>query len=254
MIKYEELENLLKNIIEILKEEYREIIRKDIKKAIIIGDIHGDLLSLRRALEYYKDNEYLIFLGDYLDRGEHQIEVLYKILKLKLEDPERVILLRGNHEFFDIEFYPHDFPIILYKTYGENGIKLYKLYRELANYLPFILYIPGFAIILHGGIPRNTNFLNDLKYEDKIEIVWNDLYDGKGFYPNYWRGVGYLFGEDIIKEVIEKYKVKYIVRGHSPPCSHTNNLVTIFTSKEPYNLENACIGKIDNNKIILIKI
>ncbi|MGC9133300.1 MAG: metallophosphoesterase family protein [Nanopusillaceae archaeon] len=254
MIEYKELEDLIKDAIEILKNEYKDIIEKEIEKAIIIGDIHGDIFSLNKSLEYYENDEYIIFLGDYLDRGNYQIEVLYKILKLKVENPEKVILLRGNHEFFDIEFYPHDFPLILYRNYGENGIKLYKLYREFANYLPFILYIPDFAIILHGGIPRNIDFLNNLSYEDKIEIVWNDPYEGKGFSPNYWRDIGYLFGEDIVNKVIEKYKVKYIIRGHFPPCFHSNNLITIFTSKEPYNLDKVCIGKINDNKIDLIEI
>ena len=40
---------------------------------------------------------FMIFLGDYGDRGANSIEVYYTILKLKIAFPRQVILLRGNH-------------------------------------------------------------------------------------------------------------------------------------------------------------
>ncbi len=46
--------------------------------AVIIGDLHGDLSTLKRILKQSKwkqDNSVLIFLGDYIDRGPHQLKV-----------------------------------------------------------------------------------------------------------------------------------------------------------------------------------
>jgi len=43
-------------------------------------------------------NAYLIFLGDYTDRGLAGIEVIITILRLMLENPNNVFLVRGNHE------------------------------------------------------------------------------------------------------------------------------------------------------------
>jgi hypothetical protein len=43
----------------------------------------------------------MLFQGDYVDRGPHQIEVISYLLALRVLFPKQVILLRGNHEFPD---------------------------------------------------------------------------------------------------------------------------------------------------------
>ena len=43
------------------------------------------------------DTNYL-FLGDYVDRGANSLSTFLLLLALKLKYPERVTILRGNHE------------------------------------------------------------------------------------------------------------------------------------------------------------
>ena len=82
------------------------------ERVVVVGDIHGDLESLKALLErVYPLDGYLLFLGDYGDRGEYPVEVYYLILRLKEELPDRVVVMRGNHEGpRDLPFYPWDLP------------------------------------------------------------------------------------------------------------------------------------------------
>ena len=66
----------------------------------IVGDIHGQYYDFLKVLDIGGSpatNKYL-FLGDYVDRGAFSIEVLLLVLAIKINFPDNVLLLRGNHE------------------------------------------------------------------------------------------------------------------------------------------------------------
>lgn len=68
------------------------------KRTLVISDIHGELQKFEQLLvkiEYNHEEDQLILLGDYVDRGPNAKEVLEKVIKLK-ENGARV--LKGNHE------------------------------------------------------------------------------------------------------------------------------------------------------------
>lgn len=75
------------------------------------GDLHGNVHSLLRTLDHFKKNNvlddrfhilnpdaYFVFLGDYVDRGDYGIEVIYALMRLRIANPRNVIMIRGNHE------------------------------------------------------------------------------------------------------------------------------------------------------------
>lgn len=70
------------------------------EKTFVIGDIHGCLVMLNRLMDkiaWRPDKDRLIFLGDYIDRGENPKGVVDYILALK-RCSSKVECLMGNHE------------------------------------------------------------------------------------------------------------------------------------------------------------
>ncbi|MDI6825794.1 MAG: metallophosphoesterase [Candidatus Aenigmarchaeota archaeon] len=216
-------------------------------KATIIGDIHGDLESLSLILNHSmflknKDN-YLIFLGDYGDRGEQSAEVYYTILSLKKEFPKNVILLRGNHEFpVNIPVHPHDLPHRLTQKFGKSGIKVYEKIRELFDCLLNAATLEKKYILLHGGLPVNLTSLDDIAFAHRThpsksfleEILWNDPEDIRGFYPSP-RGAGKIFGKDVTKRILRILGVKTLIRSHQPlpegvSVKHDGTVLTISST------------------------
>ncbi len=68
------------------------------KRTLVMSDIHGELELFERLLsnvQYNPDNDQLILLGDYVDRGPDSKRVLDKVIELKAQG---ALVLKGNHE------------------------------------------------------------------------------------------------------------------------------------------------------------
>jgi len=250
------------------REQEHEIKRLDIigrlirmppeGEVTVIGDLHGDLASLRQILfetkfldeVQHKHNAYLIFLGDYGDRGIYSPEVYYIVLTLKRSFPENVILLQGNHEGpEDLLAYPHDLPYHLRRKFGlEEGLKVYEELSQLFRRFYTAVIIEGTIVMLHGGVPSEVKSIEDLAFAYKKhpaeshleEILWSDPIDElHGKYPSP-RGAGYLFGEDITDRFLKVLGVKLLIRGHEPAdngykFNHSGKILTLFSRKgAPY--------------------
>lgn len=68
------------------------------QRTIAIGDVHGCSGALRVLVDAIapSENDTLVFLGDYIDRGEDSCGVIEQIIELQTRC--RVVTLTGNHE------------------------------------------------------------------------------------------------------------------------------------------------------------
>ena len=68
-------------------------------RIIAVGDLHGHHEPLKRMLQIIDagDNDLVIFIGDYIDRGPHSRELVQELIEFKMSHPHTVFL-KGNHE------------------------------------------------------------------------------------------------------------------------------------------------------------
>lgn len=70
-------------------------------RVLAIGDVHGmyqKLIKLMDKIRFNPDEDLLIFLGDYIDRGPDPGRCLQYIFALQQQYPDVVVCLMGNHE------------------------------------------------------------------------------------------------------------------------------------------------------------
>ncbi|MDR1921843.1 MAG: serine/threonine protein phosphatase [Candidatus Adiutrix sp.] len=78
------------------------------RRILAVGDIHGchaKLVKILSRLDFQPQNgDILVFLGDYIDRGPHSLEVLETLTELVIRSPGNVVTLLGNHEKMFLDF------------------------------------------------------------------------------------------------------------------------------------------------------
>ena len=243
---------------------------------VIVGDIHGDLVSLHKILDEInfeiflanKDNK-MIFLGDYIDRGTNSVAVLYTICKLKQMYPDSVILMRGNHEASEeFPFQSHDLPQKIKEYFGiDKSDTMYSLVLSFFRVLPIMTIIENQLLIVHGGLQPYTNepieercFPSSknntlLLLEDTL---WNDprVLENKEW-ENSRRPYGKHFGVATTQKWLKITHTKALVRGHEP-CNgfrvdHNGMILTLFSCKEAYPKFEAGYLYIKNDDMLAVK-
>ncbi|MGD6933900.1 MAG: metallophosphoesterase [Candidatus Bathyarchaeia archaeon] len=223
-------------------------------EALVVGDLHGDLTSLKTIFEVSgfiakldkSPDSCMVFLGDYVDRGTQSAEVLYVLLSLKLAFPRQIIMLRGNHEGpKDLLAYPHDLPMQLQYRFPSNWQAIYERLFQLFDLLYLGVYVEKRFLMVHGGVSPKIRGLNDIANADGCpelfaDLLWSDPDDFVENTAGSARGVGVVFGEKVSRQVLEAVNAKILIRGHeaSPEgfkINHSGRVLTLFSRKgQPY--------------------
>ncbi|KAF3555907.1 hypothetical protein F2Q69_00016759, partial [Brassica cretica] len=202
----------------------------------IFGDLHGQFGDLMRLFDEYGspstagDISYIdyLFLGDYVDRGQHSLETITLLLALKVEYQHNVHLIRGNHEAADINAL-FGFRIECIERMGErDGIWVWHRINRLFNWLPLAALIEKKIICMHGGIGRSINHVEQIENIQRpitmeagsivlMDLLWSDPTENdsvEGLRPNA-RGPGLVtFGPDRVMEFCKNNDLQLIVRAH----------------------------------------
>ncbi|GMF02964.1 unnamed protein product [Ambrosiozyma monospora] len=203
-------------------KEYQD---EEVEKITVCGDTHGqffDVLNLFKLFGDVTNKHIYLFNGDFVDRGSWSCEVALLFLALKVLYPKRLFLNRGNHETNDMN-----------KVYGfedeckfKYGEKIFRLFEELFNSLPYATLIGQEYLVMHGGLFSDDDVsLDDIRKIKRVynrqppkegvqmELLWTDPQVPEGRGPSK-RGIGMQFGPDVTKRFCEKNGIKKIIRSH----------------------------------------
>lgn len=157
-----------------------------LRRQIAVGDIHGcfDLLKalIDHVIAFDPGGDMLVFLGDYIDRGRMSREVVAYVSALRENYPDRVVLLKGNHEELALHALAEtgqDRERALWRlNAGDDTISSYGTIDEARDVLlPFIeslelSYETDTHLFVHGGIPSgkelHTASLEDLLWDRSL--------------------------------------------------------------------------------------
>lgn len=111
--------------------------------------------NIWRSNAYFSASN-LLFLGDYVDRGDYGLECILYLFCMKLTAPNRVHLLRGNHETREMQI-EHTFLNECHKKFtGKLAVKVFEAINNVFDVLPLVGVIDESIYCCHGGIPSNV--------------------------------------------------------------------------------------------------
>lgn len=203
-----------------------------------IPDIHGNLKGLEQAVNkvmetFNKKEDTLVFLGDYIDRGENSLGVIQYLMSLQEQyGKETIICLMGNHDDMfnnwinnptSISFLHNDFNLATIKSFVKDYFGLSKLvFYNMGIYDEYSWEEKTFNVhsYIKSQYQKEIEWLRNLPlYYDAIESQ-NTLYIHAGIEENMLGGSWKDFTSE--KEMIWKFPPSYgenpygfnIVAGH----------------------------------------
>ena len=255
-LKEEEIKFLIDKCLPIIKEQKMLV---ELEAPLhVCGDIHGQYYDLLRIFEHcgYPGEYNYLFLGDYVDRGKQSLETICLLMCYKIKYPEKVTLLRGNHE--------SSVTNRIYGFYDEckrrYNVRIWRSFTELFNWLPVAAIIDEKILCMHGGLSpelKNLQNIQEISRPTDIpdtgllcDLLWSDTYKDALEYDENDRGVSVIFGEKIVQDFNKKNDLDLIIRAHQVVDDGyeffaQRQLITIFSAP------NYC-GEFDNSAGIMI--
>ncbi|OAL50849.1 serine/threonine protein phosphatase-like protein [Pyrenochaeta sp. DS3sAY3a] len=161
-----------------------------------------------------------VFLGDFVDRGYFSLETFTLLMCLKAKFPDRVTLVRGNHESRQIT-QVYGFYEECQTKYGNASV--WKACCQVFDFLALAAIVDGKVLCVHGGLSPEIRTLDQIRVVARAQeiphegafcdLVWSDPED-----VDTWavspRGAGWLFGDKVSSEFNHVNGLQLIARAH----------------------------------------
>eukprot|EP01117_Protostelium_nocturnum_P011927 TRINITY_DN4360_c0_g1_i4.p1 TRINITY_DN4360_c0_g1~~TRINITY_DN4360_c0_g1_i4.p1 ORF type:complete len:340 (+),score=82.84 TRINITY_DN4360_c0_g1_i4:93-1112(+) len=189
----------------------------------VVGDIQGqffDLLEIFKIAGDCPDTNYL-FLGNMTNRGFYSVETVSLLLCLKLRWPNRITILRGNHESKALTE--------IYGLYAEcmrryGNANVWKYFISVFDHLSLGATIDDKIFAVHAGLSPQINTLDQIRVLDRFhdipkegaitDLVWSDPDPERDGFNRTGRNAGCSFGQSIVQKFLQTNRIESIVRGH----------------------------------------
>ena len=187
------------------EEEHRGRSRSISRKGARRGS--STATSPTQASPMWDGSQNYIFLGDFVDRGYFSLETFTLLMCLKAKYPDRVTLVRGNHESRQIT-QVYGFYEECQQKYGNASV--WKSCCQVFDFLALAAIVDGKVLCVHGGLSPEIRTLDQVRVVARAQeiphegafcdLVWSDPED-----VDTWaispRGAGWLFGDKVSSEV-----------------------------------------------------
>jgi protein phosphatase len=199
---------------------------------VFVGDTHGDFETTKSIVKNFFDADHLVFLGDYVDREPVQWGSIYNLsylLALKCHFPEKIILLKGNHECDYCIPCGFEFKIDVSEKYGSPT--LYPIYEDVFRSMPLMILLKK-VFAAHAGILKGTDrtFLQFTEKDNEKAIqslTWDDPAISGVIHGN-------TFTESDLVEFLKAINANVFIRGHNYDTLgfsiYGDRCLTIFSS------------------------
>ena len=243
----------------------------------IFGALHGQIRDLLRFFYKFgvpdKNSGYgmsdieavgYVFLGNYVDRGRHSLEVICLLLALKIKHPKEIILLRGAHEDPRVNS-NEGLGLECESRLGDNirsATSVFAKLNSVFEYLPMACTIDNRVLCVPSGIGERMKTIQEIAELPKplvidhdgvitptlriaFDLLWSDpvqSLEDRENQPNKNRshvanGTIIRFGVRRIFEFLKSNKFHVLIRSHEPVVQGVEqfgetNLFTVFSATD----------------------
>lgn len=239
----------------------------------VFGDIHGhfrDLLLLLHDFGFPSGHgPTYIFNGDWVDRGKHQLEVVCLLFALKMAYPDRIVLLRGNHEDDAMNSHMGDTGFLSMCNAHlsfHDSTPVYGRIQSCFQWLPLGCVISEKIFVVHGGIGDGNWLIEDVEEVARplnhdalasqpvlYNMLWSDPLaedgcNGFGVHDSPRDNHGNLvksFGQDVTERFLELNSLDMVIRSHEArpggcgyEAMHAGKCMRVFSARDYEGMKN----------------